>query len=98
MPTLWIVHRDPRRRAAIARLAEAAEDAVLGAPGDPLFDAAPEPSVVLLGPAGDFEAELEFAHRAAPRIGDAAWILLPERRGKQMAPLRNRALERHDGL
>ncbi len=79
MPILWIVHRDPRRRAAIARLAAAPEDTVLGAPGDPLFDAAPTPEVVLLGPAGDFEAELQFAHRAAPRAGRAAWILLPER-------------------
>jgi DNA-binding NtrC family response regulator len=79
MPTLWIVHREPRLRAAIARLATAGEDAVLGAPSDPTFDSAPAPEVVLLGLADDFEAELQFAHRLAARLRDAAWILLPER-------------------
>jgi hypothetical protein len=63
MPVLWIVHREPRLRSAIARLAAAGENAVLGAPSDPGFDSAPAPEVVLLGLAQDFEAELQFAHR-----------------------------------
>ncbi|NRA58378.1 MAG: hypothetical protein HRU13_09735, partial [Phycisphaerales bacterium] len=34
---------------------------VIGAPGDPVFDAAPTPDVILLGLDEDWEAELEFA-------------------------------------
>jgi DNA-binding NtrC family response regulator len=79
MPPLWIVHREPRQRAALVRLA-AADDAVVGAPGDPRFDAAAAPRVVLLGLAGDFEGELEFARRSLRRLREAAWILLPEPR------------------
>jgi len=77
MPPLWIVHRDPRQRAALVRLA-AADEAVVGAPGDPRFDSAAPPRVVLLGLAGDFEAELEFARRSLRRLRDCAWILLLE--------------------
>lgn len=79
MPVLWIVHREARLRSAIARLAAAGENAVLGAPSDPAFDSAPAPEVVLLGLAEDFEAELQFAHRLAPQLREAEWILLPER-------------------
>jgi DNA-binding NtrC family response regulator len=79
MPTLWILHRDERLRAVLARLAGAGEDAVLGAPGDAVFAMAPAPGVVILGLAGDFERELEFAHRSAPHVGRAGWILLAER-------------------
>src|SRR5262245_25570020 len=77
MPPLWIVHRDPHHRAALLRLA-AADDAVAGAPGDPRFDAAAPPRVVLLGIGGDFEAELEFARRSLRRLRESAWILLLE--------------------
>jgi DNA-binding NtrC family response regulator len=77
MPPLWIVHRDPRQRAALVRLA-APDDAVVGAPGDPRFDSALPPRVVLLGLTGDFEAELEFARRSLPRLLDSAWILVLE--------------------
>ena len=31
---------------------------------------------MLLGVAGDFEAELEFAHRFGPRLAGTAWVLL----------------------
>ena len=78
MPTLWIVHRDPAARRTLARLTGARADVVVGSPGDRGFEAAPEPDVVLLGPSGDFEAELEFAHRYAQRQPGASWILLPE--------------------
>ena len=60
MSTVWIVHRDDRARAALVRLAGSSE-AVIGRPSDPLFDAAPAADVVVLGLAGDWEAELEFA-------------------------------------
>lgn len=86
MPVLWIIHRDPRVRAAIARLASAQEDTVLGAPGDPLFEAAPIPDVVLLGLVdldGDFEPELQFVHRCGMRLGSSAWILLPHAQDAQ---------------
>ena len=78
MPLLWIVHRDPRQRAALARLAAAPEDAVLGAPGDPQFDVVPPGEVILLGLDGDWEAELEYAHAVQPRVRGAHWILLGE--------------------
>jgi len=78
MPSLWIVHRDPAARRTLARLAGARADDVAGAPGDRGFESAPDPDVILLGPAGDFEAELEFAHRYAQSRPGASWILLPE--------------------
>jgi len=79
MTTLWIVHRDPLLRSALVRAAGAPEDAICGAPGDPIFAAAPLADVVLLGLGGDLEAELEFAHRAVTRAPSARWILVPER-------------------
>ena len=79
MPRLWIVHRDARTRTALARLAAAPHDALLGAPGDPVFASAEPADVVLLGLAAPFEAELEFAHRLRPRLGRAAWLLVSER-------------------
>jgi DNA-binding NtrC family response regulator len=78
MTRLWIVHRDPRKRAALARLAAAPEDAVLGAPGDPQFDVAAPGEIILLGLAGDWEAELEYAHAVQRRARGAYWILLGE--------------------
>lgn len=78
MPTLWIVHRDAGRRAVLARLAGAGEDTILGDPGDRLFDGSPPADVVMLGLSGDFEAELEFAHRFAPRLGRTRWLLVVE--------------------
>ena len=79
MPRLWIVHRDARTRTALSRLAAAPHDALLGAPGDPVFAGAEPAEVVLLGLAAPFEAELEFAHRMRPRLGRAAWLLVGER-------------------
>ncbi len=79
MTSLWIVHRETRLRAGLARLCAAPEDALQAAPGDPVFDSAPAPDVVVLGLAGDFEAELEFAHRLAPRLRETSWVLVAER-------------------
>jgi DNA-binding NtrC family response regulator len=76
MTTLWIVHRDPLLRSALVRTAGAPEDAICGAPGDPIFAAAPPADVVLLGLGRDFEAELEFAHQGAIRAPHARWILV----------------------
>jgi signal transduction histidine kinase len=78
MTQLWIVHRTARERSALARLA-AAPDAVIGAPGDPHFDLAPRPEVVLLGLDGDWEPELEFAHALRRRAPQARWILIGPR-------------------
>ncbi|HVP28889.1 MAG TPA: histidine kinase dimerization/phospho-acceptor domain-containing protein [Myxococcota bacterium] len=77
MAALWIVHRDSARRAALLRLA-AEPEALAGAPTDRQFDEAELPQVVLLGVLGDFEAELEFAHRFAPRLRGATWLLVCE--------------------
>jgi DNA-binding NtrC family response regulator len=79
MPRLWIVHRDPRVRSALSRLAAAPHDALQGSPADPAFAAAEPPDVVLLGLDAPFETELEFAHRQGARLPHAAWILLAER-------------------
>ncbi len=76
--TLWIIHRDTRARAALARIAGAENNAVLGPPGDPIFESTPPPNVVLLAPSRDFESELEFVHRISPRLHQCAWIVLPE--------------------
>ena len=76
MAKLWIVHRDPRWRDALIAMASP-QGVLAGDPSDAArFDAAPPPRAVLLGVAGDFEAELEFAHRFAPRLGGTAWVLL----------------------
>jgi DNA-binding NtrC family response regulator len=78
MSTVWIVHRDDRVRAALVRLA-GSSDAVIGRPSDPLFDAAPAAEVVVLGLAGDWEAELEFAHRQRGRLAAAHWVLVGDK-------------------
>lgn len=84
MTQLWIVHRMSRERGALARLASA-PDAVLGAPGDPHFELAPKPEVVLLGLDGDWEPELEFAHALRRRAPLARWILIGPRHAANAA-------------
>jgi DNA-binding NtrC family response regulator len=76
--TLWIVHRDSRQRAALARLSGAGENTILGAPSNEIFESASPADVVLLAPSGDFESELEFVHRTSPRMPRCRWILLSE--------------------
>ena len=76
MARLWIVHREPRWRDALVSMAGSL-DVLAGDPTDAArFDAAQPPRAVLLGVAGDFEAELEFAYRFAPRLAGTAWVLL----------------------
>lgn len=76
--SLWIVHRNEARRRALARLAGASHEPVLGGPGDAFFEEASAPDAVLLGLEGDLERELEFAHRLARRQRHAGWILVGE--------------------
>lgn len=78
MSSVWIVHRQSQLRASVARLAGVGKDAVLGAPTDPTFSNATSPDLVVLGVAGDFEQELEFAHGQSARHPDARWILLAD--------------------
>lgn len=86
--SLWIVHRDPRWREALRRLA--GRDALAADPGDAgaLADTG-APRAVLLGVGGDFELELAWAHAAAERLAreaaargapEPAWLLLAEPR------------------
>ena len=76
MARLWIVHREPRWRDALVTMAGSL-DVLAGDPTDAArFDAAAPPRAVILGVAGDFEAELEFAYRFAPRLAGTAWVLL----------------------
>jgi DNA-binding NtrC family response regulator len=78
MSTVWIVHREDRERAALVRLA-GSSDAVIGRPSDPVFEAAPVADAVVLGLAGDWEAELEFAHRQRFRLATAHWVLVGDK-------------------
>ncbi len=78
--TYWIVHRESRVRAALARIAGAGDNTVLGSPSDDLFASASRPDIVLLAVSSDFELELEFAHRVATRTVGARWIVLAEAR------------------
>ncbi len=78
MPTVWIVHREDRARAALARLAAAA-DAIAGRPSDGSFDSAAAADVVVLGLSGDWEEELEFAHRHRARQARARWLLIGDK-------------------
>ncbi len=80
MPKLWIVHRNPNQRAALARLAGlAAGDVEAGPPRAEAFESSSAPAAVMLGLEDDFELELEFAHRMGPRLPGVSWILLCER-------------------
>jgi DNA-binding NtrC family response regulator len=74
--TIWIVDRDPRRRAALERLSGSEYSPVLGAPEDSLFTEAARPRVVVLGLSSDFEAELDFVQRLRGRVGACGWILI----------------------
>jgi len=78
MSTVWIVHREDRVRSALVRLAGSSE-AVVGRPSDPIFDAAPAADAVVLGLAGDWEEELEFAHRQRGRLAAAHWVLVGDK-------------------
>jgi DNA-binding NtrC family response regulator len=77
MSKLWIVHRNPNQRAALARIAGLEPtDVASGAPREDEFARTPAPAAVLLGLEGDFELELEFAHRLRTRLPGVSWILL----------------------
>ena len=77
MSKLWIVHRNPQKRTALARISgRAASEIVAGAPVETDFAESPLPAVVVLGLEGDFELELEFAHRLRSRLQGCRWILL----------------------
>ena len=80
MPKLWIVHRSPQQRATLARLAGLAEtDVVEGAPDDDSrFANSQAPAAVLLGLDGDFELELDFAHRHRAQLSRTRWLLLTQ--------------------
>ncbi|MDH4017490.1 MAG: sigma 54-interacting transcriptional regulator, partial [Actinomycetota bacterium] len=76
MLSIWIIHRQPKARAAIARISGVGERAVLASPTDAVLDGADAPTVVVLGLSGDFEVELDFVHRHASKLGGCEWILL----------------------
>jgi len=76
MTAIWIIHRDERLRAALARLSGVGDGGRLGAPDDAAWSTAPTPQVVVLGLSGDLDAELEFAHRHASRLPGARWLLV----------------------
>jgi DNA-binding NtrC family response regulator len=77
MSKLWIVHRNARTRDALARRCGLAEsDLITGPPSASNFVDAPAPAAILLGLEGDFEQELEFAHRHRDQLRNARWLLL----------------------
>jgi hypothetical protein len=64
MSKLWIIHRNPRRRDALAHLSGlAAPDLACASPSDASFASASPPAALLVGLEGDFELELDFVHR-----------------------------------
>jgi len=78
MARLWIIHRDGGWRDALRRLAGDV-DALTSDPCDAAaLEREPPPRAILLGVTDDFEAELELAHRLAPRLAAARplWVLL----------------------
>jgi len=77
MSTIWIIHREAHQRVALARIAGAGDNTVVGSPSDRIFDSASTPAAVLLGLSEDFELELNFVHRFAKKLRGASWILLP---------------------
>lgn len=77
MSKLWLVHRDSRRREALARLCGlAAKEVVLGGPGDPHFAHADPPDALLLSAEGDLERELDFCHRHRKVLAGAQRLLI----------------------
>ena len=65
--TIWIVHREPGPRSALARMAGSVRgrhEMLLGTPSDAMFESAAAPHVVVLdvsSAALDPEPELDFA-------------------------------------
>ncbi len=81
MSKLWIVHRQPRLRDALARLSRVAPGhRVEGAPTDDVFATAPAPAAILIGFEDDFERELDFLHRYDDRLRGARrrFLVVPE--------------------
>ncbi len=76
--TLWIIHRQPQQRNALARLAGAGEGTLLGGPDDPVFEGAEAPDVIVLALAGDFETELSFVERQSSASPRTRWLLLAD--------------------
>ena len=77
MSKLWIVHRQARRRDALARLAGlAAEEIVIGTPDGATFVDAAAPAALLIALDDDFELELEFLHRHRARLEGTRRLLL----------------------
>ena len=77
MSKLWIVHRQARRRDALARLAGlAADEIVVGTPDGAAFVDAAAPAALLIALDDDFELELEFLHRHRERLEGTRRLLL----------------------
>ena len=77
MSKLWIVHRQARRRDALARLAGlAADEIVVGTPDGAAFVDAAAPAALLIALDDDFELELEFLHRHRARLEGTRRLLL----------------------
>ena len=82
--SIWIVHREPGPRTALARMAgdvRGRHEMLLGTPFDSIFESAAPPHVVILdvsSAALDPEPELEFARRVSGQHRACRWILLVE--------------------
>lgn len=82
--TIWIIHREPGPRGALARLAggvRGRHEIVLGTPSDTIFESASAPHVVVMdvsSAALDPEPELDLARRISERHRDCVWILVAE--------------------
>jgi hypothetical protein len=79
MLKLWIIHRSPQQRASLARLSGLAESDILEAgPDDARLARAAAPEAIVMGLAGDFELELDFAHRHRAQLSRVRWFLIAD--------------------
>ena len=79
MPKLWIIHRNPQQRAALARLSGLAESELIeGPPTDASFAKKKAPAALVIGLDGDFELELDFVHRHRTQLAETRWLLITE--------------------
>jgi DNA-binding NtrC family response regulator len=83
MSRVWILHSDPAKRAALARLAGVGADALVGSPTDDVFGAASGVGAIVLGLSDALEVELEFAHHTDTRLGSCSWILIGEQHSSE---------------
>jgi len=73
---VWILHRDPAQRRALARAAGVSPGATVASPTDPRLQNREPPAVVVLGLDGTLEVECDFIGRNSDRLARCSWVLV----------------------